>query len=377
MSEDNGSVFMVPVVEIVNVRHHPNADRLDIVKILGFETVATRDMYKIGDSVLYIPVDSILPADIEKALFANSKMKLTNSRVRAAKIRGFVSEGMISKPELLGVLKPKVGKDYKELLQIHKYQPPERNIQGIKAKTNRVKLKDHPLFHSYNGLNRIQWQEDLFTENDLVVVQEKIHGTNARYSILPYTVDTLWRKILHFLKLTPKFEKNYGSNNVQISRKFGYKGFYGTDIYGDVGKKEKIFDKLQPNEIVYGEIVGPGIQKGYSYGLNGHEFFLFDVKIYDPEKNEMKWLNPLEVLKFAKERGFKMVPIVDSGRFDRKKMEELATGPSLLDPTEKVREGVVVKSVLDYNNPLAKSDRKALKVINPEYLLNPENTDEH
>jgi hypothetical protein len=72
-----------------------------------------------------------------------------------------------------------------------------------------------------------------------------------------------------------------------------------------------------------------------------------------------------------------MVPIVEVGTFNRKKIEELATGPSLLDPNEKVREGVVVKAVLDYNNPLAKSDRKALKVINPEYLLNPENTDEH
>lgn len=31
----------------------------------------------------------------------------------------------------------------------------------------------------------------------------------------------------------------------------------------------------------------------------------------------------------------------------------------------------------DYNSPLAKSDRKALKVINPDYLLDSSNSDEH
>ena len=377
--DESGSTFLVPVTKVINIRPHPNpkVERLEIAKILGFESIVPKGTYQIGELVVYIPVDGILPASIEEKLFANSKIKLFNSRIRACKIQGFVSEGLVAKPESLGILKPIEGKDYKVFLQIIKHQPPEKNIQGMKSKVNKVNLKDHPLFHSYNGLSRIQWQEDLFQEGELISAQEKLHGTNARYSILPYTVDTLWRKLLKLLKLTPEFEKNYGSNNVQISRKFGYKGFYGSDVYGDTGKREQIFDKLKPNEIIYGEIIGPGIQKGYSYGLTKHTFVLFDVKVYCPIKKEMKWMNPEEVSKFCIERSFLMVPTIFEGPFNRDLVGTLAEGFSIFNPNEKVREGVVIKSMNDYNSPLAKSDRKALKVMNPAYLLDTSNSDEH
>jgi len=377
MTEESGSTFKVPVTKILKIKAHENADKLEIATVFGFDVIVSKGTYKEGDKVLYIPVDSILPHPVEVKLLGNSKIKLNKGRVRACKIRGVVSNGMLSNPELLGLTNVKVEEDCAEKLGIKKYDPnpqrPNRNKPGGRV----FKSKDHPLFHSYNGINNIKWYPELFKVDEIVVVEEKTHGTNSRYSILPYTTETLWRKFKKLIGLTPEFEKNYGSNNVQISRKFSYTGFYGTDVYGEVGNRLKIFDKIKPNEIVYGEIIGPGIQKNYHYGHTEHHFVLFDVKVYDEKTKTMTWLNAEEVTVYAKERGFTRTPILYIGPFDIELIEKLSSGPSTYDPTEKVKEGIVIKSLYEYNYEHMKSGRKSVKWINNDYLLDHSNSDEH
>src|SRR6185369_415963 len=102
----------------------------------------------------------------------------------------------------------------------------------------KIKALENPLFHKYNGLDNIKWFPTLFKEGELVVMQEKIHGTNARAAKLPYVANTLWKKIKLFFrtlfKMPAQFEFCYGSNNVQLQERRGYTGFYGEDIYGKV-----------------------------------------------------------------------------------------------------------------------------------------------
>lgn len=374
------STFKVPFTSILDVQPHNNAERLEVATVYGFQVIVSKGRYKVGDKAIYIPIDSILPENLEKIIFPeDAKVKLNNHRVRQIKLRGLASQGMLIDPsEIASLVNPKYLKDEQDLkliLNVTKYEPPVKSTNlnsGVKGQRN--KKNEHPLFHKYNGLDNIKWFPNKFTEQTEVIIQEKLHGTNARASIMPFIANSFMKKIKKLLRLAPAVENCYGSNNVEISSKSGYKGFYGEDVYGKVFAELDVFNKLILGESVFGEIVGPGIQKSYSYGLKEYKFVLFDVKILNADGTQT-WLSPDEVEDFAKERGFDFVPVLYKGPFNKELAYALTKGKSEFnDKSEKVREGIVIKAAKDYT---VGGNKQALKWISEEYLSDPTNTDGH
>lgn len=378
MEEQSGSTYKVPLTKIIAIENHPNADRLDICTVYGFQVIVQRDKFKINDQVIYVPIDSILPQNLEDFLFpANAKVKLHKHRIKQIRLRKIASQGMLISPEdvksVYGFFPNAVEDEYQELLNITKYEPPAPKFQSEMGApgSRKVKAMENPLFHKYNGLNNIKWFPTLFKDGDLVVMQEKIHGTNSRAAKLPYSANTLWKKIkLLFGKLLGKpatFEFCYGSNNVQLQERKNFTDYYSEDIYGKVFQSIDMESKLKNGETVFGEIYGSGVQKDYSYdcaeGVN--KFILFDVKVLNPDGTQ-KWLSPDEVIAFAKERGLDMVPEVYRGPFSMALAKEKTVGNSILAPGQKIREGVVVKAVEGYSDE--RGNNKALKVISEAYL---------
>lgn len=376
--EDSGSGYKVPYTKIVDIAPHGNAERLEVATVYGFQVIVGKGKFKAGDKIIYIPIDSILPANLEALLFpADSKVKLNKSRVRQIRLRGLASQGMVISPdEIRSLVNPdyfKDEQDVRSILGVKKYEPPVREARVNTGPQNRSAKNPHPLFHRYNGLGNIKWFPNMFKDGDQVVIQEKLHGTNARAAMLPFRATTVWKRALEILRLAPAIEKCYGSNMVDKSA-IGGKGFYGTDIWGEVFKKLDVFSKLKLGESVFGEIVGPGIQKGYSYGLKEHTFVLFDVKVIESDGNQ-KWLSPDEVEAFAKERGFVLVPILYKGPFNKEMAYQLTKGKSEFhDKSEKVREGIAIKSVDNYS---IEGNKQALKWVSEDYLADETNTDEH
>jgi RNA ligase (TIGR02306 family) len=375
---EDGSTYKVPLTTIVSIQPHTNAERLELAFVYGFQVVVQKGKYQVGDKVIYIPIDSLLPEWLETKLFPEgSKIKLHNHRVRQIRIRQLASQGMIIDPV---DVTEKVNPEYLSLEQnlaailgVTKYEPPQPGFANTQGKDKqRNKKYDHPLFHKYNGLDNIKWFPSLFLEGDEVVLQEKLHGTNARASVLPFIANTWMKKLKRFFGLAPKVENCYGSNNVDISASSNYKGFYGEDIYGACLNKLGVFDKLKLGEIVFGEIVGPSIQKNYDYGLTEHHFVVFDVKVLQPDQS-FKWMNPEEVEAYCLERGFEFVPVLYKGPYNKELTYSLTRGPSLYG-THKVREGLVIKSRNEYNN---EGNKKALKWVNEDYLDDKNNTDFH
>jgi RNA ligase (TIGR02306 family) len=381
--------YKVPLTKILEINPHSNADKLEVAMVYGFQVIVKKGQYKAGDSVVYIPIDSILPQWLEDRLFPMTKnedgvmvppkVKLNHHRVRQIRLRKVASQGMLIDTtdiaDKVNFRKAKMEDNLAETLEITKYEPPVQGPASTRGGDKQRKSKDdHPLFHKYNGLDNIKWFPTLFKEGeDMVVIQEKLHGTNARASVLPYRANTLWRKIKSFLGLAPKIEQCYGSNNVDISSKSSYAGFYGEDVYGNTFKALDVFSKLKLGETVFGEIIGPGIQKGYEYGLKEHKFVLFDVKILEAD-GKQRWLSPLEVDEFARIRGFDVVPEIYCGTYSKELAYKLTTGPSIYDPTNKVREGIVIKAV---NNYSVDGNKKALKWVSEVYLDDSSNTDFH
>lgn len=383
-------MFKVCFTKILEVVPHNNADALEIAKVYGFSVVIKKGSYNVGDFALYIPVDSVLPMKLETQIFGEgSKIKLNKGRVKQIRIRQFPSEGMLIDVaavkqylQAIGVnanMDFKLEHDYAELLSVSKYEPPVATHlgEGSTDKTKKLrKGQDNPLFHKYNGLENLKWFPSLFQADEEVVIQEKLHGTNARLGKLPAVADTLWKKFLKLIGMFPKFEVCYGSNNVDLTNRATYKGFYGDNVYAKAFQACKAEEKVKENEIIFGEIVCEGLQKNYHYGHRTPHFVLFDVKKYNEETKEFYWLSPDEVEQYAKERGFDMVPILYRGVFNKQLAYELTLGDSVYCPEQKVREGVVIKSKLKYNDISMSSNKRALKYISEVYL-DKDNSDFH
>lgn len=372
---------------IKQIKPHPNkeVERLEIALVYDFEVVVKKDSMKVGDVVFFTPVDSVLSPELESLVFPpDSKIKLHNSRVRQIRIKQFPSQGLLIDTELINkVLSDKgfkskfpLEKDISSIVGISKYVEPVKTHQGLPI-TSKKRLAEHPSFHKYNGLVNLKWGDPFESGSEQVQIQLKMHGSNCRASILPRKPNNLWDRVLKMFNLLPRYQFRYGSNNVDITLKDNKNsGFYSEDVYGKALKAGNIESKLKPNELIYGEVVGKGIQKNYNYGHDSPHFILFDVKVFDSDKDTKgRWLSPQEVEAFSKERGIPMVPILYQGTYSREIADSLISGEDPYYPQHKVREGVVVKSMDNYNDPLSEGSKKARKMINPEYLDDKSNTD--
>lgn len=377
VSDGDGSEYKVPLTTIVSVGPHSNAERLEVATVYGFQVIVQKDKYKAGDRVIYIPIDSLLPQWLEDLLFPEgSKITLHHHRVRQIKIRKLASQGMVVDPQdIASKVNPeylKLEQNLASILEVTKYEPPQRMNTGTRPGTPRNKPLENPRFHKYGGVDNIKWYPTFF-EGKEVVIQEKLHGSCCRASYAKTSPNTLWKKVLKFFGRLPAYEYCYGSNNVQLQERSTYTGFYGEDVYGAVLKKIDAFSKIPKGFSVFGELIGPGIQKNYEYGHKEHHFVLFDVKMELPDGSQ-EYLDPEMAEAFAKEHGFDFVPVLYRGVFNAELAKQLSMGPSVYNPRQKVREGVVIKARAEYG---AHSSKKALKLISEDYLNDPNNTDFH
>jgi len=373
------STLKAEVVTIDRVKKHPNADRLDCVIVKGWNVVAGRDdpstpRYKQGDKCLYIPIDSVLPEPLETLLFPpDGKIKLSKSRIKTIKLRGAVSQGMITDLEGLEALYPgislaKVGDDLTEELGIIKYEPPVEDVpQHMQAK-NAQHLKN-PNFRKYTDIENFKNHNRLFEDGEMVYITEKLHGTSARYAMLETMTNRWWKKVLKFFGLLPKYEFCYGSRNVQLQGPGKKKFYYDENVYAKIAKQLRLDEVLQPGEALFGEIVGSGIQKGYTYGCaeGEHRFYAYDVNI------DGRWLPAQEFMEWCDSRGIERVPFISICEYNEQFVRATAKGPSAIG-NQPVREGIVIKAAAEENCYIG---RKVLKLINEDYELAKDNTEFH
>lgn len=364
------SSLIVEVCEIKEVIHHPNADRLDIATVKGWNCIVGRDQYKVGDWCVFFPPDSVLPSWIIEGHQLEFLKK--GGRVGTLKLRGYISQGLILSGDVLPEW-AELGDDLAEELGITKYEVPEKIPTGGKITAKRTQ---NPNFSKYTDIENIQNFPGVFRTDDLVVITEKIHGSNIRFGWLPIEINFHSRDWLGIVRslfnkyiLGRKYEFVYGSHNVQLQWD-NAKTFYGKNIYASVLKNYSlIISKLPKNMIFYGEVYGEGVQD-LDYGKRGLFLSIFDVK----DIQTGKYLDPLKAERLCRDLGLSPVPVLYTGHFDGNALKFGTEGNSAICPSQ-IREGCVVKSILETNDP--KIGRCVLKSINPEYLARKNRTEWH
>lgn len=238
------STFKVEVVRIDNVKHHPNADRLEIASIKGmaYQVVTAKGHFKPGDKAFYFPIDSVIP---EEFLMEFGIHPYYSKKLRAAKLRGIFSEGLLIPVE--SGFKGTVGDDYTEHFGVTKYEYPiPQNMSGdVSAPIGQYK------FPSPENLKRYR---HVLHEAEEVVVTEKLHGTH--FTVLVETNG------IHI------GSHNYFWKNNEVNKNLVYVRAYN---------EHPSLDKLPSGIQVFGEIYGvQDIKYGLDKGKLG--LALFAVK---------------------------------------------------------------------------------------------------
>jgi len=109
-------------IEVISeIFPHPNADKLEFAKVLGYSCIVPKDRYQVGDKIIMIQPDSVLP----EASWSEFYRKFSKNRVKAMKLRGEWSFGIVENIALLegktSDLEP--GTEISDLMGIVKYEP--------------------------------------------------------------------------------------------------------------------------------------------------------------------------------------------------------------------------------------------------------------
>lgn len=396
----------VEVVEIEEVIPHENADRLELAKVFGYHVVVGLNQYKAGDCAVYFPVDSILPDDLRDCIFNEGKMNPV-SRIRAARIRGAVSQGLLVSCELLAEYKPAIqsmgmytpGTDLTKVLGVTKHDPEEGKPPTLRGNPT-SKNESHPLFHKYTSIQHAKrYGDKAFGEGDMVIITEKIHGTNFRAGWVPiiytnsidktraswydkYTESKWYKQPIKWLKYKlslPRHKFVWGSHNVQLkpseesyhmdSSNDGPKGRGPRmNVYEQCVIANSLWERIPYGQIWYGEIYGPGIQKGYGYGLKDGEF---DVRFFDIRDAYSGDFFDFDYAKIIfGNAGVKVVPHWTS-TYDVKNIDYVLNKgrggmKSAIDPTTDI-EGLVIRSPEE--DTYLGNSRCILKWISNAFLL--------
>jgi RNA ligase (TIGR02306 family) len=368
------------VVRILEVSAHPNADKLDVCSFetvagpAGYVCVTGKNQFKPNDLAVYVGVDSVVPLGGEHSdrwQFLTKRLDGAGKavyRVRAARLRGLYSEGILMEPDP----EDRLGDEKWDAWGIT-YHNPQVSVgisTGPTAPTKRA-IKIHFPEYSVASLRKVPY---LFDEGDQVVVTEKIHGTNARFGWV--RVGWRWKFVVgshRVIKtdMRPWYVKLWNRITGKEPKRDG--GFYEQDLWNEVAEKYELPDKLWDYRgmVFYGEIYGfttngKGIQDlvydGPTLGLR-----FFDV--YD--LRERVFVDYDQFALYMADCELPTVPVVYRGPFSLDTMKDLAEGKSTLAPKQ-IREGVVAKTFVEYRDHIPGRPRQIAKMVGEGYRLRKE-----
>jgi RNA ligase (TIGR02306 family) len=376
MKNENSVCYIAKIKEIKPIE---GADNIELVVAGGWNAITKKGEFVIGDETIIATTDAVIPEELSEEMGVTNYLRKGN-RVRTVKLRGVYSECLIIPMKYLrgrvtmGDFDLDEGDDCMEFLGITKYEPPVKQIQL--AGGRKIRYQDNPNFHIYYKFPNLKNVDGMFTEEDVVEITRKIHGTNARYGIVKKLKLSFWDKVKKFIGFADKwigYEFVVGSHNVEKGS--DSQGFYDTNVWYQIADKYEIKKKLwayvksksMEPEIgdgitIYGEIYGAGIQKNYDYGLTEMEFVGFDVK----ENGE--YLDPINSKLLVKDiLDLPYVEILHFGRWSQEVQDKFVF-KNMIDGTKVPHEGIVIKYHTGERNKVA-------KVINPDYLIYGEKND--
>jgi len=328
---------LASVQEIISVEHHPDADRLDIVTVLGWHCITGRDEFKPGDKCVYFEIDSLLPPGNPVFEFCARYQY----RIRTQRLRGIISQGLCMPASVFNMENLPIDSDVTDLIGVTKYDPP------VPTCLDGVARGHFPSSIPKTDETRVQNLQDMLNRHVGLpcIITEKLDGT----SVTIYLRDGVFGACSRNLDLIED------ENNAiwQAVRDKNYE-----QVLRGIYEMSGIELALQ------GELIGPGIAEN-RYKLEKRDIYLFNI--FDITNQAYFITSNVEY--FCITNHYHMVPII-SKEFtltnDIDSLVSLSNGVSELNPKVK-REGIVIRPHEEMYDIAV--GRLSFKVVSPEYLL--------
>lgn len=332
-----------------------NADSIELVRILGWAVVVKRGEYRVGDTVIYCEIDSLLPERPEFEFLRNSCFKPAQLdaagniavpagfRIRTVKLRGQYSQGICFPVSIVrGGDSIPIGTEVTTELGIVKWEPPiPAGMVG--------KIKGpFPDFVPKTDETRVQLFADVLERHrgKEFVVTEKLDGSSFTAFHYEFGFGICSRN--QWID-----ETDTSSKYVTIARSFQL--------------REKLAEttaRLRFDLAIQGEMIGPGIQ-GNKYKLDFVTLRVFNVV----NLATRKLLDFEQMQEVIRSLGLSPVPFLEKLTLNHTVDEliELAEGKSVLNEST-LREGIVLRPTVETYEEET-SGRLSFKAINPAFLV--------
>jgi RNA ligase (TIGR02306 family) len=344
------SSLIVPVTKVKEIHPHPNADKLEVAIVEGWQVVVPKGTFVAGSEVVYFPPDTVLPEDVSDELGVTKY--LSKGRVRQIKLRGEPSFGFAVSSDELGKRVP-IG-DYHSLAQdaaegvqnvaqyfgATKYEPPIRPQAGDA-------LPDDARIPKFTDIENLRHYPDLIPQGTPVAYPEKVHGTNSRVGRVVGDAFAGSHKLLRARPDEDKMESNlyWFPFTLPGVRSLTY----------ELGQKYKVVT-------LFGEVYGSKVQN-LSYGVeNKLAYVMFAINV------DGRYLSIDEVVTAGKVFDIPVTPFYGYNvPYDFAEVQRLAETDSLIKPGQ-MSEGIVVVPMTEMIDP--KVGRVALKYKSNRFLFN-------
>lgn len=323
---------LASVETVTAIRPHPNADRLDLVCVLGWQCVTKRHEFALGDSVVFVPIDTVLPPSPWSEFLADKTRPTAPIRLRTVRLRGEHSQGLVLPVSILPPGTPaSVGTEVGEILGVRKYEKEiPLHLAGVSLgpfPTHLASTTDEE-----NGLSNPPLVTEVLSYP--VTVTRKMDGSSCTVVVESGEITHVCSRRLR-LKETP--ESSFWHAARRLSPRFPASG----------------------RIVIQGEIMGPGVQ-GNQLGLSAPELHVFQVQF------EGSFLDYAAMSRFCQEAGgYQPVPMVAVLPAAVSLSELQALADSQVLPSGAPAEGIVVRPQ-DYRRDM-NGRPLGFKIINRNY----------
>ena len=331
-------------IELVKeIKPHGNADSLEIAVVLGYECIVPIGSFSVGNPVVLIQPDTVLPDKPWAAVF-----RKRSNRVKAMKLRGVWSFGIVLSPFLVSdhetygssqikswLMPENIGKDISEDIGVTKYEPPvPQDLSAMGYLPTGLPKTDEERYQ--NLTNELPYGE-------LVDVTLKIDGQSATYYCFK-NQEGGWDTGIcsRSLKIKPECSNNYTRAEAK---------------YGILEKLKNYCVQHNVSLALRGEVYGQGIQtfEANPHGKGPLDFAAFNVYNMDTFKHEGP-NNPHYYEKVAVALGgIPVVPMLE---------RQVVLTPELI---EKYSRGIDKIDGKRFEGVVIKHNKGSFKVINLSY----------
>ena len=326
------------------------ADAIVLAHINGWAAVVKADEFSVGQYVVFCEIDSWVPHEIAPFLSKGKEPReylgVKGERLRSVKLRKQLSQGLILPLNILPQGSYPEGEDVSEKLGIVKYEPPvpvqlagqvKGNFPSLVSKTEEERVQN------IRGLEK--YLDEVFVET------EKLHGTSVSFV------------------LNENGEMEVCSRNLSLKED-------ENNLYWKLAKKNDALSMLNSVRNYYeatgvsvksvaiqGEGVGQGVQKGWEYGIQIPEFFLFTIQVNGVKiaEEDFQYISTtLDVKSVPQVRRATLRQLVGDAENISSALLKRVEGRSLIDG-KTIREGSVFRCFTDSSF--------SFKVVNNQFLL--------